>query len=120
MELALLYKPDDIQRHYCEGAKDFILLQVKLKKKDFIWVFLYYIDMWNENSYAKHLMWYYSAADVRHNVKSVPDNENEQMEKKYNNEKFVQSKVLQVPHSKLSVLSPLHATDFSISHCWVS
>lgn len=36
MELALLYKPDDIQRHYCEGAKDFILLQVKLKKKDFI------------------------------------------------------------------------------------
>lgn len=37
--------------------------------------------MWNENSYAKHLMWYYSAADVRHNVKSVQDIENEQMEK---------------------------------------
>lgn len=42
-----------------------ILLQVKLKREDFVSVFLYNIHTWNANLYAKHLMGYYSAADAR-------------------------------------------------------
>lgn len=63
MELALFYRLTIYKDNFVRVQK--ILLQVKLKRKDLVSVFLYNIHTWNANLYAKHLMGYYSAADVR-------------------------------------------------------